>query len=201
MSEQLRERGTFFAVVLYPEEDYKHQQFLQYVLMRPQYDVAYIEHLPEGEEKKKHVHCMIHTKDRLTVGSFVKYFSPWINYAECIHNPTGYLSYMLHDTPSSIDDGKTPYSLSDFRGDRKLWRCLEQNSNFVQLEEVFEFYKDFDTPIDVLRTINHDMNDIDRADRLSEFCTSNYYMFSNAIDQKNKQLERKIKYAKEIFFQ
>lgn len=198
MSEQLKPPSvTYFAVILYPEENYSHHQFLDYVLMRPQYEVAYITHLPESDEKKSHVHCLIHCKDRMRATSFVKYFSPWIDYAEPIHSPNAYLSYMLHDTPQSISEGKIPYSIDDLKGDRKLWKNLVQNSNFVQLEEVLSFYHDFDTPSDILSKAKKQFTE-EHYIRFYDFFESNYYMISNMIDQDNKKFERKLKYSKEI---
>lgn len=198
MSEQLQvQRGTYFAVVLYPEEDYKHQQFLEYVLMRPQYEVAYIEHLPEQGDNKKHVHCLVHVKQKMTVGSFIKYFDPWIKYAECIHNSDGYLAYMLHDTPKAMQDGKIPYPLDALKGDRKLWKNLVQNSNFVQLREFFMYMHDGDTLLDIIKRIED--SGVDPSPYL-EYIHANSFLAVSICNQEINKYYKELQYLKSEVF-
>ena len=198
MSEQTTPiNGTFFAVVLYPDEDYKHQQFLQYVSMKAEYQVCYISHLPEDEEKKSHVHALIHTKNRMRATSFVKFFSPWISYAECIHSPDSYIRYMLHDTPDSIMSGKIPYSLDDLRGDSKMWKNLVQNSNFVQLREFFRFMREGDTLLDIIHRIED--SGVDPSPYV-DYLHSNSFLLVSVCNQEMNKYYKELQYLrKEVF--
>lgn len=198
MSEQIHViNGTYFAVVLYPDEDYHHQQFLQYVSMKPEYQVCYISHLPEDEGKKSHVHALIHTKNRMRASSFVKFFDPWINYAECIHSPDSYIRYMLHDTPTSISEGKIPYSIDDLKGDKKLWKNLEQNSNFVQLREFFKFMHDGDTLLDIIKRIEESGVD---PSPFVDYLHSNAFLCVSISNQEMNKYYKELQFLKSEVF-
>lgn len=177
-SKRKEEKGTFFGVVLYPSEDPDHQRFLNYLSIRPSYEYVCITH--DKDDKKTHVHCMVHTLDRMAVGSFVKFFDGWIDYAECIHSPKAYVMYMLHDTPEAINAGKHLYSVTDFWGTEKLWKHLIQNSNFVQLEEVMKYHEDGDTFLDVYKRIP-----AQRKLQVGDFMFSYHYLISQCIRDEN----------------
>lgn len=174
------EKGTYFGVILYPDEDPRHQKFLNYLSIRPSYE--YVAILHDKDDKKPHVHCMVHTLDRMAVGKFESWFAGWIDHAECIHSPRSYVMYMLHDNPESIEAGKTLYPISKLFGTEKLWKHLIQNSNFVQLEEVISYHQDGDTFLDTYKRIPYD-----RKHSLGDFMFSYYYLVSNIIRDENSK--------------
>ena len=182
-------KGTYFACVLYPDEDMNHLAFFNYVIFRPSYECVWIKHDrdkdKDGSPLKPHIHIMIHTLDRMAVGSFVKFFDPWISYAECINFPKSYVMYMLHDTPQAIMEGKVPYTLKDLHGSEKLWRHLVQNSNFVQLEEVLSYHHDGATYLDTYNNIP-----LDRKAVLGPFMIKNYYFVRGIINDENQKFFR-----------
>ena len=182
-------RGTYFGMIIYPDEDPGHSALLNYVMIRPSYEKVWIRHdrdkKSDGSSEKPHVHLMVHTLERMTVGSFLKWFSPWIKYAECIHFPKSYVMYMLHDSPNSIADGKVPYSPTELQGDEKLWRHLIQNSHFVQLKEVLKYHEDGFTFLDTYNAIP-----LDRRPALGNFMQKYSYFVRQMIEDENRKYFR-----------
>lgn len=186
-SKRKEEKGTYFGVILYPDEDPRHLNFMNYIISRPSYEYLYIRHDGEGfdkdgNKKKDHVHMMIHTLDRMAVGSFVKFFSGWIEYAECIHFPKTYVYYLLHDTPNALQEGKKHYSLSDLKGDEKFFKHLVQNSHFVQLEEILSYHPDGGSFLDTYHHLP-----TERKKYLGEWMYTNRYFVQGVIRDENQK--------------
>lgn len=188
---QSKFRGTYFGLVLYPDEDLNHQKFLLYVSTRPQFSCAYIVHSEADDEvSKSHVHCLVRCKEKFTVRAFCKYFDPWIKFALVIHNPNSYLAYMLHDTPKSIDDGKTPHSITEFQGDQRLWKDLAENRNFVQFREVLSYYSSGMTYTDLFLQISETAPDSSR-DRLLDYISHDKFFFVVWTNQEINEYHRR----------
>lgn len=180
------QQSTFFGVILYPDEDPYHLAFFNYISMRPVYEKVWIRHdADSSSDSKSHIHMMVHTLDRMTPGSFVKFFDPWIKHAEVIRFPKTYIQYMLHDTPQAINDGKKLYSIYDLNGDEKLWKHLIQNSNFVQLEELLKYHHDGASFLDTYRSIP-----VDRRAQLGEFMHRDRFFIRNVIEDENSKFYR-----------
>lgn len=192
---QSRYRGTYFACILYPD-NYSHMKFLQYVQARPQYDVAYIFHHaePDPEEdshdKQDHYHVLVHVRKSITVGSFVKFFSPWINYAICVKDYISYLAYMLHDTPCSLSC-IYHYKIDDLKGEPSLWKPLIQKSKFVQYGEFFSYYNPGMSVNEVLDVIRSDRGEAEYQ-RFVEYVCSNSFLVVSLTNQDNNLYFRRL---------
>lgn len=181
-------RSRTFAVVLYPDEDERHKKFLSYVTHQPRFSVCYIFHDSDDETSKRHCHCLISVRNQMKLSQFIKFFDCWISYAIQVQDRDSYLSYMLHDTPHSIEAGKRPYSINDFQGDEKLWRNLRQNSNFVQFGEVMLYYKRGDTMLTFLERMQNESLPSD-FERLFDFIKANSFFVVSIFNQEINKLK------------
>lgn len=181
-------RGRNFALVLYPDEDPNHKKFLDYVLNRPRFQVCFIFHDPETEDRKRHCHCLVSTKTQYVCSAFVRFFDPWIKHVVLVDDRDSYIAYMLHDTPHSIAEGKKSYSVEDLQGDERLWRNFRQNRNFVQFGEVFQYYRKGDTLLTLLERMKLESlpNDFER---LFDFVMANSFIMISICNQEINKIK------------
>lgn len=144
VADHLKVRSRDFAIVLYPDEDIKHERVFRYIvnherLFNPVWIVHDKDFQDDGSPKKSHVHMFCHMPKQTTISGFLKCLSNYIDYAEPVHNDFSYLMYMIHDTLSADSDGKHLYDLSELHGNPKLIsKVFGQNPYFVQLGEFAE---------------------------------------------------------------
>lgn len=114
-------RSQYFAMILYPDENEIHRGVINYIVERPDlFDYVLITHEPEEEGKKKHVHLMYKLPACSYPKSQLKFWAGMIDYIEPVRDYLAYARYMIHDSPSSILEGKKPYSVDDVQGTQKL---------------------------------------------------------------------------------
>lgn len=185
-----KSRSNYFGAILYPSEDRGHAELIKYCTVCPSFSIAYIEHLPDTETGKNHIHAIIKTPDRITLNSFLKYFDPWIKYAESIHSLNAYLLYMLHNTPNSMIEGKKPYSIEALQGDSKIWRGLVQNAHFMYFNDIMSFYSVGDTLLDVMSAIQISCTK-EKCEELFDYIHKCSFLIISVINQENNKYLRK----------
>lgn len=131
-------RVKSFAVVLYPQDDERHAHFMKWIDDHSMYRYVYIVHDRDFEKdengecvaKKAHTHMLITCPENTTLKGFLKFFKPWISYAEPIKDLIGYLLYMLHDTPNSLD--KARYFPKEMKGDEAYIKKVQASESIIQ---------------------------------------------------------------------
>lgn len=154
--ENSTQRGVAFGAVIYPNEDIRHQNLLDYLNRNDtMFKIVYIVHDKDVEEdgtiKKSHVHLMVKVKKAQRLSSFYNFFKVWVDHWEVISSPDSYIMYMLHNTPDSMS--KHQYDVNELQGDRKIiTSVVGQNNYFVQLGEIIETLQDTDGRLSTLIT-------------------------------------------------
>lgn len=145
-------KGRWIACVLYP--DNCHQMEVLGYLETIGQTMLYITHQPEEDEKKEHIHVMIHFDYPRTSSGFCSAFGtgrflksdngydpvsddvdctglpvvqlPILSHAEIVSSPADYFRYVLHQDFKSVKAGKKKYQISDitFRGNENELRKL-----------------------------------------------------------------------------
>lgn len=145
-------KGRWIACVLYP--DNCHQMEVLGYLESIGQTMLYIIHQPEDDEKKEHIHVMIHFDYPRTASGFCSAFGtgrfiksgdeykpisddvdctglpvvqlPILSHAEIVSSPADYFRYVLHQDFKSVKAGKKKYQISDitFRGNENELRKL-----------------------------------------------------------------------------
>lgn len=145
-------KGRWIACVLYP--DNCHQMEVLGYLENIGQTMLYITHQPEDDEKKEHIHVMIHFDYPRTSSGFCSAFGtgrfiktgdlyepvsddvdctgkpvvqlPILSHAEIVSSPADYFRYVLHQDFKSVKAGKKEYQVSDitFRGNENELRKL-----------------------------------------------------------------------------
>ena len=132
-------KGRWIACVIYP--DNCHQMAVLDYLRRIGQTMLYITHQPEEDEKKKHIHVMIHFDYPRTASGFCSAFGtgkfiksdngyepisdnvdctglpvvqlPILTHAEIVSSPADYFRYVLHQDFKSVKSCKKLYQISD----------------------------------------------------------------------------------------
>ena len=132
-------KGRWVACVLYPD-NFHQMDVLKYLKSIGQ-TMLYITHEPEEDEKKQHIHVMIHFDYPRTASGFCSAFGmgkfkksvdgyepipdnvdctdlpvlqlPILSHAEIVSSPADYYRYLLHQDFKSIKAGKKKYQISD----------------------------------------------------------------------------------------
>lgn len=132
-------KGRWVACVLYP--DNCHQMDVLKYLKSISQTMLYITHQPEDDEKKEHIHVMIHFDYPRTASGFCSAFGmgkfklsgdsyesipddvdctglpvvqlPILSHAEIVSSPADYFRYLLHQDFKSIKAKKKKYQISD----------------------------------------------------------------------------------------
>lgn len=145
-------KGRWIACVLYP--DNCHQMEVLGYLESIGQTMLYITHQPEEDEKKEHIHVLIHFDYPRTSSGFCSAFGtgrflksdngyepvsdnvdctglpvvqlPILTHAEIVSSPADYFRYVLHQDFKSVKSGKKEYQISDitFRGNENELRKL-----------------------------------------------------------------------------
>lgn len=112
------ERSISWALVLYPNEDPKHKNALDFILNNYQ-KYAYIKHdkdlLDNGELKKEHYHVIISFNNYRWRNAIAEELQITPNYLEKIRNLENSLKYMIHFNNSD----KYQYSVEEVKGTLK----------------------------------------------------------------------------------
>lgn len=139
-------RSTWWTFILYPEnaehmrvldwlKSHQHTHENVYILHNQDvYDKDTQDGHKQGERKKEHIHVLMHTREKLTSNSIIKFFAGIVSYAEPVRSPTEYMLYMLHDTFDSMH--KHRYCESELKGNEKMLKRIRQNANSIQFEDV-----------------------------------------------------------------
>lgn len=158
-----RNRASWFACILYPDEDSNHKAFMSYLeknrVLYPkfiyidhykdiyvQYDLDHWEenHKDEsppdlGSLKKRHIHFLFKRKNACPESTVQNYFSCWIHHVEAVRDYESYVQYMLHNDPSSISRGKPSYHADELRGDLDMIQeAIIQNAKSVLFDQLLD---------------------------------------------------------------
>lgn len=120
------ERTRVWTAICYPwEEDDRngHFAFLNWLIRDLHYlEYAYIEHEPDTEEGKKHIHLVMRFPQKVRFNGVNKFCGGIFN--ENLLSPVssvcGYGLYMLHQDFNSIRQGKNQYNPTDIIGTETL---------------------------------------------------------------------------------
>lgn len=171
-TEYFRSRSTWFACILYPDEDSRHQDFMNYMLnypfargLYPKY--VYITHdrdtysddviddsgflHPKGSLKKKHVHFLFSYHRSTALSHIQKSLVIWVSHVESVSDYLSYLHYMLHVDTASYIQGKPVYDVSELHGTESVIRqVIIQNANCVYFEEIVDLIQKGQSVSDIL---------------------------------------------------
>lgn len=158
---------NWFELILYPQDEQqnKNKSILDFVTSQKyQYDkCVYITHdrdiKESGELKKSHVHCIIHSTERISCKQLKKrlvYLNYEPHHTENQIRPvteglTEALLYLTHESLRAIFQKKVKYDKSELKGDAELInQIIVQNRNYIQ-NEIFELLKECPYTLDVFK--------------------------------------------------
>lgn len=122
-----------YSFILYKDsETYIYDEVIDHIVSH--YDkYAYIEHEPEGEEKKKHTHVIVHFENKRYRNSVAKELGIEPNYIIKV-NLKPYLRYLIHFD----DEDKIQYDIKEVKGTLKnmLIDCTKSNSEESNFKEI-----------------------------------------------------------------
>lgn len=176
-------RSQYFAMILYPDENELHKFIINYFVERSDtFDYMYIVHEPEEDGKKKHVHFLYKTLKQSTPLSQRKFLGGLIDYIEAVRDPFSYACYMMHDTISSILEGKKRYSLDDVQGtDKFKQKLFGKKAILHNLGNILDLVDNTSGNISlILRDVLSSCN----SDSLLSTLTQYQYLIVNASNQK-----------------
>lgn len=122
-----------FALILYRDSsNYDYNEVIDYITTTYQ-KYAYIEHEPEGEEKKKHTHVLLHFDNKRYRTSLSKELGIPINYIVKA-NLKPYLRYLIHYD----DEDKKQYTYDKVHGPLKIMliditKANSEEANFGEI--------------------------------------------------------------------
>lgn len=130
-------RSRSFGLVLYKDStDYNYNQVIDFI-EKNYLKYAYIEHLPEEEDKKPHTHIVIYFNNKKYNTSLSKELNVPINYIQEVHLKP-YLKYLIHYD----NEDKIQYTLNDVIGPLK-YELEDLISDKTTEKEDFEMLVDF----------------------------------------------------------
>ncbi len=118
-----KERSLIWFILLYPENDH-HQQALE--LIEKNYsEYAWVQHVPENDEKKEHIHVIVRFKNYRWNTALAEELGVEINMFEKCRSLENGLLYLVH----AREENKIHYSLDDVHGTlkSKLERFLKSD--------------------------------------------------------------------------
>ena len=175
-------KSQYFAMILYPDECKEHEFIINYISENTNIlDYIYIVHDPEEEGKKKHVHLLYKTLNQSTPLSQRKFFGGLIDYIEPVRDYVSYAQYMIHNTPSSILEGKKRYSVDDVQGTQKLKEKLFGKALF--LDNLGNILDLVDTTSGNISLVLRDVLSSCNSDALLSTLTQYQYLIVNASNQ------------------
>ena len=175
-------KSQYFAMILYPDECKEHEFIINYISENTNiFDYIYIVHDPEEEGKKKHVHLLYKTLNQSTPLSQRKFFGGLIDYIESVRDYVSYAQYMIHNTPSSILEGKKRYSVDDVQGTQKFKEKLFGKTLFLHnLGNILDLV---DTTSGNISLVLRDVLSSCNSDSLLSTLTQYQYLIVNASNQ------------------
>lgn len=175
-------RSQYFALILYPDECEEHRFILNYFVERSDtFDYIYIVHEPEEEGKKRHVHFLYKTLNQSSPLAQRKFLGGLIDYIEAVRDPSSYAFYMIHDTISSILEGKKHYSINDVQGSQKLKEKLFGKTLILRnLGNILDLV---DTTSGNISLVLRDVLSSCNSDSLLSTLTQYQYLIVNASNQ------------------
>lgn len=196
-------RVKSFLVMLYPQEDERHAHFIKWIDSHSIYRYVRIVHdrdvymddddIPEGNNlgdlKKVHTHMLITCPENTTLKGFLKFFKPWISYAEPVKDITSCLLYMLHDTPNSMH--KASYFSEELCGDEAYIKKVQAFDSIIQKTNLAQLLDEVDrTDGDLLAVTKFALSIVD--DSLWHTFQRNQYLISNLCRQTNIQRSKNV---------
>lgn len=175
-------RSQYFALVLYPDENEIHKGVINYIVERPEFfEYVLVNHEPEEEGKKKHVHLMYKLPSCSYPKSQLKFWAGLIDYIEPVRDYHAYARYMIHDSPSAIIEGKKHYSIADVQGtDKFKQKLFGNNVNSQNLQNILDLVSATSGNMFlVLREVLSSCN----SDSLLRALTQYQYLIVNASNQ------------------
>ena len=175
-------RSQYFAMILYPDENEIHKGIINYLVERPDFfQYVLITHEPEEEGKKKHVHLMYKVSSTSSPLSQKKFWAGMIDYIEPIRDPYAYALYMIHDSFSSILEGKKRYSVDDVQGTEKFkLKLFGKNASLHNLGNILDLV---DTTSGNISLVLRDVLSSCNSDSLLSTLTQYQYLIVNASNQ------------------
>lgn len=175
-------KSQYFAMILYPDECKEHEFIINYISENTNiFDYIYIVHDPEEEGKKKHVHLLYKTLNQSSPLSQRKFFGGLIDYIEPVRDYVSYGQYMIHNTPSSILEGKKRYSVDDVQGTQKLKEKLFGKT--LILHNLGNILDLVDTTSGNISLVLRDVLSSCNSDSLLSTLTQYQYLIVNASNQ------------------
>ena len=142
MEEENQKRVRLFSILLYKDSNsYDYNDILAYLKSMGQY--AYIEHIPENDEKKLHTHFLLKCANAKTFDSIHKKTNIPINHIESVRSERFMIRYLIHfDSPEKIQYDFKDIICSDTysRVVRKAFDDME--SEEVQICNIYNFIND-----------------------------------------------------------
>jgi hypothetical protein len=189
---QKPEQSKWFELILYPQdnEQNRNKDLLDYIEKTPLLFPKYVWILHDkdidekGNPKKDHIHLLLNTNRRYTMNGLNKHFDGVLNTMQLnvVHNEVAYILYMLHETFSSVKDGKWKYSVDDMHGNNGLISIVKvQNENFVQ-KETFYMARQATCYDDLFEKI-YEHYEAPLADTMIDYIV-NHAFFGKYLDQK-----------------
>lgn len=172
------DKSQYYALMLYPDEDEKHQLLFNYILTEKNIfpRVMYITHDRDiyledvtdafgvvhnkGDLKKAHTHVLFKFHKRIRLNGLLKHFAGQISFVEPIEDYVVYAHYLLHRTLQAIVDGKPKYELFEIYGDKEfIDEVFIQNTNTAQFINILRTVKSKSNMFDVFEEFEK-MNDV-----------------------------------------
>lgn len=196
-------KGRWIACVLYPENC--HQMEVLGYLEDIGQTMLYITHQPEDDEKKEHIHVMIHFDYPRTASGFCSAFGtgnfiksddgyepvsddvdftglsvvqlPILSHAEIVSSPADYFRYVLHQDFKSVKAGKKKYQISDitFCGNENELRKLACQE-YQQFNNIINDLMNFSDCAENARDLMHILIDNSRYDLISYIQGHSYFI-------------------------
>lgn len=133
-------RYYYFAMILYVDEDIRHQKVFDYISAN--YSYAYILHDSDvddnGEIKKSHIHLVYKSLSQSTEKSQLESFGGYISHVEGINNILSYYKYLTHTDFKSQIEEKHVYKLTDIQGDLQISPTMKSNYDSKSLIQFIE---------------------------------------------------------------
>lgn len=190
---------SYFAMILYPQEDINHKLILE-ELIRNKTEfpkLLYITHdrdiyteditnafgdiHAKGELKKEHTHVLFKTRKKSTPGGLIRHFDGLINYIEGVENEYCYATYMTHENAVCIAKGKPIYQRTELKGDKEFIQDLFiQNLYSTQFYEVLKISQECNNIYTLFEKVKDDKD-------LFEIVKANRIFFIHAQNQINNQ--------------
>lgn len=134
-------RSRCFALILYKDsENYDYNKVLEYITTS--FDkYAYIEHLPEKDETKKHTHVLLYFTNKRWLSALSKELGIPQNYIQSAKLKP-YLKYLIHFD----NEEKIQYSIEDVKGTLNdlLVDLISDNSELNNFSEIFLYIQSYE---------------------------------------------------------